>query len=105
LPKPWRRQAAEREAWLEAVTNDPLLPGRILPSDYLGQQAWRRRVEVLQPSLKLRLGRPGRQPATAHVQTRIALCKTLLHMQQKFVNGVGWNGWAAIASWVRMFGE
>ena len=33
--------------WLEAVTNDPLLPGRILPSDYLGQQAWRRRVEVL----------------------------------------------------------
>ena len=38
---------AEREAWLDAVTYDPLLPGRILPSDYLGQQAWRRRVEVL----------------------------------------------------------
>jgi DNA-binding transcriptional regulator PaaX len=38
---------AERRAWLEAVTNDPLLPGRLLPSDYLGQQAWRRRVEVL----------------------------------------------------------
>jgi hypothetical protein len=35
-----RWAAAEREAWLEAVTNDPLLPGRILPSDYLGQQAW-----------------------------------------------------------------
>jgi len=34
-----RSAAAEREAWLEAVTNDPLLPGRILPSDYLGQQA------------------------------------------------------------------
>ena len=34
-----RRAAAEREAWLDAVTNDPLLPGRILPSDYLGQQA------------------------------------------------------------------
>ena len=34
-----RWAAAEREAWLEAVTNDPLLPGRILPSDYLGQQA------------------------------------------------------------------
>lgn len=31
--------AAEREAWLDAVTHDPLLPGRILPSDYLGQQA------------------------------------------------------------------
>jgi DNA-binding transcriptional regulator PaaX len=42
-----RWAAAERVAWLEAVTNDPLLPGRILPSDYLGQQAWQRRVEVL----------------------------------------------------------
>ncbi len=42
-----RWAAAEREAWLDAVTPDPLLPGRILPSDYLGQQAWRRRVEVL----------------------------------------------------------
>ena len=42
-----RWAAAERHAWLEAVTNDPLLPGRILPSDYLGQPAWRRRVEVL----------------------------------------------------------
>ena len=42
-----RWAAAEREAWLDAVTNDPLLPGRILPSDYLGQPAWRRRVEVL----------------------------------------------------------
>jgi phenylacetic acid degradation operon negative regulatory protein len=42
-----RWAAAEREAWLRAVTNDPLLPGRILPSDYVGQQAWRRRVEVL----------------------------------------------------------
>jgi phenylacetic acid degradation operon negative regulatory protein len=46
--KALRRWAAvEREAWLEAVTNDPLLPASILPSDYLGQQAWRRRVEVL----------------------------------------------------------
>ena len=42
-----RWAATERDAWLDAVTNDPLLPGRILPSDYLGQQAWRRRVEVL----------------------------------------------------------
>ena len=69
-----RWSATEREAWLDAVINDPLLPGRILPSDYLGQQAWRRRVEA-----------PGRQPATAHVQTRIARCKTLLPLQQKFV--------------------
>jgi phenylacetic acid degradation operon negative regulatory protein len=38
---------AEREAWWNAVTNDPLLPSKILPSDYLGQRAWRRRVEVL----------------------------------------------------------
>lgn len=37
----------EREAWLDAVTNDPLLPKRILPSDYLGQQAWQRRMESL----------------------------------------------------------
>jgi hypothetical protein len=26
--------------WLEAVTNGPLLPGRIRSSDYLGQPAW-----------------------------------------------------------------
>ena len=38
---------AEREAWLDAVRNDPLLPQRILPPGYLGQQAWHRRVEVL----------------------------------------------------------
>ena len=31
-----RWAAAEREAWLDAVTNDPLLPQRILPTDYLG---------------------------------------------------------------------
>ena len=45
----------EREAWLEAVTNDPLLPEGILPPDYLGQQAWRRRTEVLRDAgLQLR---------------------------------------------------
>jgi phenylacetic acid degradation operon negative regulatory protein len=42
-----RWAAMEREAWLEAVTIDPLLPAALLPSDYLGQRAWRRRVEVL----------------------------------------------------------
>jgi phenylacetic acid degradation operon negative regulatory protein len=41
-----RWSAEEREAWLDAVTNDPLLPERILPDDYLGRSAWRRRVEV-----------------------------------------------------------
>jgi phenylacetic acid degradation operon negative regulatory protein len=40
-------EATERVAWIDAVTNDPLLPNSILPSDYLGQKAWRRRVEVL----------------------------------------------------------
>jgi phenylacetic acid degradation operon negative regulatory protein len=44
--------AAEREAWLEAVTNDPLLPEPILPPDYLGQKAWRRRVEVLRQAAR-----------------------------------------------------
>jgi DNA-binding transcriptional regulator PaaX len=37
----------EREAWLAAVRSDPLLPQSLLPPDYLGQQAWRRRIEVL----------------------------------------------------------
>ena len=53
-----RWAATEREAWLDAVTNDPLLPARILPSSYLGQQAWRRRVEVLRDA--------GRQLPTFH---------------------------------------
>jgi phenylacetic acid degradation operon negative regulatory protein len=42
-----RWAASEREAWLDAVTIDPLLPRRILPPAYSGQQAWQRRVEVL----------------------------------------------------------
>ncbi len=37
----------EREAWLDAVTIDPLLPERILPDGYLGLRAWQRRIEVL----------------------------------------------------------
>jgi phenylacetic acid degradation operon negative regulatory protein len=43
-----RWAAAECQAWWDAVKDDPLLPERILPSDYMGQQAWWRRVEVLQ---------------------------------------------------------
>jgi phenylacetic acid degradation operon negative regulatory protein len=43
-----RWAATEREVWLDAVTSDPLLPERILPSGYMGQRAWRRRVKVLQ---------------------------------------------------------
>ena len=42
----------EREAWLDAVTSDPLLPECLLPPDYAGQQAWRRRIEVLQAAGK-----------------------------------------------------
>jgi phenylacetic acid degradation operon negative regulatory protein len=42
-----RWAAVEREVWLQAVTSDPLLPERILPANYLGKSAWRRRVEVL----------------------------------------------------------
>jgi phenylacetic acid degradation operon negative regulatory protein len=45
--KALRRWAAtEREAWLDAVRNDPLLPARLLPMEYLGQEAWRRRMEA-----------------------------------------------------------
>ncbi len=37
----------ERKAWIKAVSNDPLLPERILPSNYLGQKSWNRRIAVL----------------------------------------------------------
>jgi hypothetical protein len=50
----------EREAWLDAVTNDPLLPERLLPSGYLGQAAWQRRMEVLrQAGSQLKTFRSG----------------------------------------------
>lgn len=42
-----RWASAEHEVWLDAVSSDPLLPKRILPPSYLGQTAWRQRVEVL----------------------------------------------------------
>jgi len=53
-----RWAAAEREAWLNAVRIDPLLPRRILPSGYQGQRAWRQRVKVLREA--------GRQLSTFH---------------------------------------
>jgi hypothetical protein len=44
---------------------------------------------------------PGHQPATVPkafgIQSRIARCKPLLHMQQRFVMGAGGNGWTATA--------
>ncbi len=42
-----RWAAAECEAWIDAVRIDPLLPAKVLPSSYLGQTAWRRRIEIL----------------------------------------------------------
>jgi phenylacetic acid degradation operon negative regulatory protein len=42
-----RWAASERVSWLRAVSKDPLLPEALLPSGYLGRDAWRKRVEVL----------------------------------------------------------
>lgn len=41
----WATQ--EREGWLSAVSEDPLLPESLLPAGYLGRKAWRKRIEVL----------------------------------------------------------
>ena len=51
----------EHQAWLRAVSNDPLLPARILPANYLGRRAWRRRMQVLRDAGKQlhSLKRPG----------------------------------------------
>ena len=38
---------AERTRWNDAVRRDPLLPRELLPSDYLGQRALRKRIVVL----------------------------------------------------------
>jgi phenylacetic acid degradation operon negative regulatory protein len=37
----------EREAWLNALSRDPLLPKRLLPDSYLGCKAWRKRLELM----------------------------------------------------------
>ena len=42
-----RWAAAERDSWLNAVSKDPLLPEQLLPHDYLGRKAWRKKVRVL----------------------------------------------------------
>jgi DNA-binding transcriptional regulator PaaX len=46
--------ADELTAWHAAVETDPLLPKRLLPPDYLGCLAWRRRIDVL-PQVARRL--------------------------------------------------
>jgi len=48
LAAPLRRWArSEREAWLQAVSNDPLLPRALLPKDYLGERVWKKRQRLL----------------------------------------------------------
>jgi len=42
-----RWATAERAAWLDAVTSDPLLPARLLPFNYRGKDAWHRRIRIL----------------------------------------------------------
>lgn len=41
----WLRE--EREAWLEAIRLDPLLPEALLPPEYTGRQAWSLREAVM----------------------------------------------------------
>ena len=41
----WLR--AERKAWLGTMECNPLLPARLLPSDYAGCAAWRERLKVM----------------------------------------------------------
>jgi DNA-binding transcriptional regulator PaaX len=47
-----RWAATARQAWLDAVKHDPLLPEQILPPDYLGKRAWQRRKEVLHKAVR-----------------------------------------------------
>jgi len=35
--------AAERAAWVSAISKDPLLPEALCPAGYLGQEAWKKR--------------------------------------------------------------
>lgn len=39
---------AEHAAWLKAVRLDPLLPTDLLPKEYAGRRAWKRRKQALQ---------------------------------------------------------
>ena len=52
--KALRRWAGEeRSAWEEAVSKDPLLPGSLLPEEYLGKNAWHSRAVALERAFKL----------------------------------------------------
>jgi len=46
----WLRK--EREAWHQAVSCDPFLPRVLLPPNYAGREAWRRRQDVLRDAGK-----------------------------------------------------
>jgi DNA-binding transcriptional regulator PaaX len=46
----WLRE--EQQAWKSAMEQDPLLPGALLPADYVGREAWRRRLAVMAESGK-----------------------------------------------------
>jgi len=41
----WARM--EREAWLQVVSTDPLLPDALLPDGYRGREAWQKRQKAL----------------------------------------------------------
>lgn len=47
----WAR--TEREAWLDAVSGDPLLPRPLLPNGYLGERVWKQRQETLAKAASL----------------------------------------------------
>lgn len=43
----------ENQAWMDAVRSDPLLPRVLLPADYLGVKAWKKRRAVLRKAARL----------------------------------------------------
>ena len=59
LPDPCPREvfddwtAAERTSWKAALAIDPLLPGELLPKDYLGRRAWNLRRQILPEAARL----------------------------------------------------
>jgi DNA-binding transcriptional regulator PaaX len=64
----------EREAWRGAVDIDPFLPKCLLPSDYLGCCAWKKRFEIL-PQIACAMRAYG----------RTASDELLIHLDQKLV--------------------
>jgi len=53
----WANQ--ERAAWRAAVEDDPLLPERLLPGDYVGRKAWQSRVKALREAAQQMRGFRG----------------------------------------------